>query len=82
MASGGTAKLVYKALRGNSLFAHLEAADLERVAGMANVRELAAGEALFHEGEPVEHAHVVAEGLLRVYQLGPKGRRPSAALPC
>ncbi|ADR37582.1 Crp/Fnr family transcriptional regulator [Oceanithermus profundus] len=75
MATGDTMQLVHQALRENSLFARLDAADLERVVQMASVRELAEGEALFHEGDLVEHTHVVADGLLRVYQVGPKGSR-------
>ncbi|WP_457632665.1 Crp/Fnr family transcriptional regulator [Oceanithermus desulfurans] len=75
MATGDTVQLVHQALRENSLFARLDAADLERVVQMASVRELAEGEALFHEGDVVEHTHVVADGLLRVYQVGPKGSR-------
>ncbi|WP_456446189.1 Crp/Fnr family transcriptional regulator [Oceanithermus sp.] len=75
MATGETVRLVHQALRENSLFARLDAADLERVVQLASVRELAEGEVLFHEGDLVEHTHVVADGLLRVYQVGPKGSR-------
>ncbi len=62
-------------LRENPLFARLLPGDLKLVAELAGVRELAAGEALFREGEPVEHTYVVLDGLLRVYQVGPKGGR-------
>ncbi len=75
MATGNTVKLVHQALRENSLFARLDTADLERVVQLASVRELAEGEVLFQEGDPVEYTHVVADGLLRVYQVGPKGSR-------
>jgi len=68
-------RLVLAALQDNQLFCHLETADLEQVAGIAQLVSLASGESLFHEGEPVEHTHIVAEGLVRVYQVGPKGGR-------
>jgi len=68
-------QLVHDALKQNSLFSRLEDEDLELVLGMAQLQEIAEGEFLFHEGEPVEFTHVVAEGLLRVYQLGPRGSR-------
>ena len=75
MATGDMVKLVHQALRENALFARLDEADLDRVVQLASVRELSEGEALFREGDPVEHIHVVADGLLRVYQVGPKGSR-------
>jgi len=75
VATNDTLDLVRRALRENSLFARLEEGDLERVVQLANLRELREGETLFHEGDPVEHTHVVADGLLRVYQVGPKGSR-------
>jgi len=67
--------LILKALQENQLFCHLERSDLERVAGIAQLVSLAGGETLFHEGQPVEHTHIVAEGLVRVFQVGPKGGR-------
>ncbi|WP_457630683.1 Crp/Fnr family transcriptional regulator [Oceanithermus sp.] len=66
---------ICETLRANPLFSHLEGPDRERVARMAHVVELDAGESLFFEGQPVEHTHVVAAGLVRVYQVGPKGGR-------
>ena len=75
MATTDRTRLVYDALRQNSLFSRLEESDLERVMDMAHLRDLEEGEPLFHEGEPVEFTHVVANGLLRVYQVGPRGSR-------
>ncbi len=63
------------ALQQNPLFRHLEAGDLEQVTRISQTVLLDAGEYLFHEGEPVEHTHIVASGLVRVYQVGPKGGR-------
>ncbi|WP_457628953.1 Crp/Fnr family transcriptional regulator [Oceanithermus sp.] len=75
MATTDRTRLVYDALRHNSLFSRLEESDLERVIDMAHLRDLEEDEPLFHEGEPVEFTHVVANGLLRVYQVGPRGSR-------
>ncbi|WP_293172593.1 Crp/Fnr family transcriptional regulator [Oceanithermus sp.] len=75
MATTDRTRLVHDALRQNSLFSRLEEGDLELVMDMAHLRDLEEGEPLFHEGEPVEFTHVVAGGLLRVYQVGPRGSR-------
>jgi len=67
--------LVVAALRENPLFSHLDGNDLNQVVRISQLVKLSTGENLFHEGEPVEHTHIVAAGLVRVYQVGPKGGR-------
>jgi CRP-like cAMP-binding protein len=56
-----------------SLFAGLEAPELEALAEHAFVRKLARGQVLFNEGEPSEHLFFVRSGRLRVYVASPRG---------
>jgi signal transduction histidine kinase len=48
------------------LFADLSEADLERLAQAAEELHIAAGEVLFDEGSPGQHAYVIAEGELEI----------------
>jgi len=75
MAGNDHKAIIRSALQANPLFSHLNERDLEHVARMAQISQLDTGESLFCEGEPVSYTHVVAEGLVRVYQVGPKGGR-------
>ncbi len=57
------------------LFEELEPDDLSALAALARYRELARGESLFLQGDPVEALFVVARGLIKVYRPDPKGGR-------
>ena len=68
-------KFILKILHENLLFPHLNEKDLDQVIKISQLIQLPPGGNLFHEGELVEHIHVVGHGLVRVYQAGPKGGR-------
>ena len=55
-------------LRKISLFAELEDAQLERLAGLVQEERHPAYELIFREGEPVDAFHVVRGGLMTVYR--------------
>jgi CRP-like cAMP-binding protein len=61
------------AIAGLDLFAGLPAAALEEVITPALVRTLARSARLFDQGEPVERAHVLLSGAIRISQTGSDG---------
>jgi CRP-like cAMP-binding protein len=60
--------LVKEFLRKISLFAELEEAQLERLAGLVKEERHPAYELIFREGEPVDAFYVVRDGLVTVYR--------------
>jgi len=61
-------------LQQAAIFSGLPEADLMRIAGYAEVRELRKGEILFEEGEPVTGFYLVRQGLIEAYRIGEGGR--------
>lgn len=61
------------ALTASPLFAGLAAASLETLVSRVELRELAAGEVLFHQGDVGSELFVVAEGEVRVVAAGDGG---------
>jgi CRP/FNR family transcriptional regulator len=61
-------------LRRVPLFAELEDADLDRLAGLSRILNLRRKENLFHEGEPYQGMFVILEGLAVVFKLSEDGR--------
>lgn len=61
-------------LQQAAIFSGLPEADLMRIAGYAEVRELRKGEILFEEGEPVTGFYLVRKGLIEAYRIGEGGR--------
>ncbi len=53
-------------LRGIPLFSDLSAQDLQRLVGVARRLELAAGEQLFHQGDPGDYAYVIEDGKIEI----------------
>ena len=62
-------------IQEHSFFAGLDAAALELVAGCASNVHFAAGEFLFHEGDPANQFYLVRSGRVRLETLAP-GRAP------
>jgi CRP-like cAMP-binding protein len=56
-----------------SLFAGMDAPELEALARHAFVRKLSRGQVLFNEGEPSEHLFFVRSGRLRVFVASARG---------
>lgn len=63
-----------KALRACSLFADLDERGLMALASRVSFRAYDKGESLFHSGEAADGMHLIAEGLIKVFRLGPDGR--------
>lgn len=61
-------------LRQMPIFAELDEAALERLAGRCVSREVPAGTVLFTAGEPCRGLYVVQSGRVRIYRLSPEGR--------
>jgi CRP-like cAMP-binding protein len=61
-------------LRAAVLFAHFAEDQLERLAGVARPRRLAADETLFLQGEAADAFYLLAEGRLKVFKLLRDGR--------
>lgn len=60
-------------MRRNYLFSGLDDGQYEEVISHAEPVELAAGQALFAQGDPVHAFFWVAEGLIRLYRISPQG---------
>jgi signal transduction histidine kinase len=56
----------FEFLRGIPLFADLPVEDLERLSGVARRLQIAAGEELFHQGDPGDYAYVIEEGTIEI----------------
>jgi len=61
-------------LRGCQLFADLSAAELEEIAGFAQLRSLDKGEYLFREGTPSEGFYVVQRGSVNIHRVSQAGK--------
>jgi CRP-like cAMP-binding protein len=61
-------------LPDHPLLAALSAEQLERIQQASEQIELAAGETLFHAGEPANRFFMVLDGQLKLYQLAPNGQ--------
>ncbi len=61
-------------LRAAALFGHLDAVQLERLAGTAQPRRLGADETLFLQGDAAGAFYLLAEGRLKVFKLLRDGR--------
>jgi CRP-like cAMP-binding protein len=55
------------------LFDGLPASALEEVIARAHVRSLPRGHRVFHQGEPIERAHALLSGAVRISQAGSEG---------
>lgn len=62
------------ALRSCRLFASLRPEDLKRIAEFAQLRRVAKGAFIFHEGEPTQGFYIVRSGAIHVHRLGADGR--------
>jgi CRP-like cAMP-binding protein len=60
-------------LRRCYLFAGMEEAAYQEVVEHAGVVELAAGQALFQQGQPITAIFWVVEGMIRLYRVSPQG---------
>jgi len=58
-----------------SFCAHLDAEGLERLGALTTSRLYAKGTVIFEQGMVLDHVMVIIEGLVRLYQLLPDGRR-------
>lgn len=61
-------------LREVDLFAHVEPATFDDIAGAVSVRIVAAGDTLFHEGDPGGFVFIIAAGELAVHKHDARGR--------
>ncbi|WP_367577135.1 cyclic nucleotide-binding domain-containing protein [Paracoccus aminovorans] len=65
---------LHRRIAGESrLFAGLPPAMIEGLLDVAQVRRLARGQALFHQGDPAQAIHIMAEGWLKLYRIAPNG---------
>lgn len=62
------------ALRECTLFCELDETGNRALASLVSFRAYDKGEILFHTGETAGGMHLVVEGLIKVYRLGPDGR--------
>ena len=75
MASEHTA-----ALKAMALCRGLSAAELDAIAEIVDMRDLAAGKELFHEGDPGDGLYLVVAGEVEVIKRGPRGDRSLARM--
>lgn len=61
-------------IRSIPYFAHLTDAQVARVKMLLSVRDCAAGQMVFWEGEPCAGLHLVVTGQARIYRMSPEGR--------
>src|SRR5215469_13011886 len=61
-------------LKKTQLFTHLSEAELKALSSRAVVRRFQVGEIIFHEGQPCEGLHVIAQGTLRLFKTSASGR--------
>src|SRR3546814_12922052 len=66
---------VTAAITALDLFAGLPAPALDDVTARARVRTLGRGARMFDQGEPVERAHVLLSGAIRIAQAGSEDRK-------
>lgn len=65
---------ILEPLRSHHLFAALDDAQLQRIAGHVRRIELDAGETLFHRDDPADRFFLVARGQVKLYRLSPDGQ--------
>ena len=65
---------IFSDLRAAQLFSRLDEHQLERLAGVAQPRRLAAEETLFLQDDPADAFYLLAEGRLKVFKLLRDGR--------
>lgn len=65
--------LVTDALRGSALFRRLGEAALGRLADQMVRHRYRRGEVIFHEGDPGESLHLIAEGRVKIGRISPDG---------
>lgn len=58
-------------LRATPLFADLDATDLATIAGLCREARVAAGTAVFREGDPGDRLYLIAEGAVRISRVIP-----------
>ena len=56
------------------LFARLQPSARARLAALAELRELAAGQQVFRQGDPCPGVCIVGAGMVRVFKLAPSGK--------
>ncbi|HOK89289.1 MAG TPA: Crp/Fnr family transcriptional regulator [Candidatus Hydrogenedentes bacterium] len=61
-------------LKACALFSELDEGGIRALASRASFRAYDKGEILFHSGETADGMYLVADGLVKVYRLGPDGR--------
>ncbi len=62
-------------VRQSSVFEGLSPAETAQISSYSQSRQLARGEMLFREGEPVRHISLLCSGRMKVTQLGPSGHQ-------
>jgi CRP/FNR family transcriptional regulator len=63
------------------LFAGLKKAEIEEIAGLADLRRLERGQLLFSQGDQAQAFFVLARGRMRVYKLAASGREQTLVTP-
>jgi len=62
------------------IFAGLTADERQPLADMCVERRYSPGESLFHEGQPCEGMHLIAEGRVKIVKISPSGREITLAV--
>jgi CRP/FNR family transcriptional regulator len=61
-------------LRNSNLFVDFSAGDVNQVARISSIRGVSAGQPIFFEGDRASGFFIVAEGMVKVYQLSASGK--------
>lgn len=67
-------------LREKTIFKGLTGGEINRIVGIAGIREYKRNEVIFLEGEPGDCFYLVLSGEIRIYKLSPDGREKTLAV--